>query len=201
MLKKEDYGFASFSYVSLHLNYSFLCAHSFPFPSLSVTSPLHSISTFIFLNHDQPHLLLVSLSVLLCFITPLFPLPPCSSTQDMRSQVWWRWGPYMRLHRSNHRMTALSYETSLCRTLSRASSVQPDPSASKLSMSESPSNFILLHSSQHTISVKCLDTPTHLYNFYRIKKKKNYVIAKNVLSVHVYTVYTQTLPKVISNFF
>ncbi len=71
------------------------------------------------------------------FSSPLsFP-----STQGMRSQAWWRWGPYMRLHGSNHRMTALSCETSLCRTLSRASSVQPGPSASKSSMSESPLNL------------------------------------------------------------
>ncbi len=78
------------------------------------------------------------------FSSPLsFP-----STQGMRSQVWWRWGPYMRLHGSNHRMTALSCETSLCRTLSRASSVQPGPSASKSSMSESP---LKLHKIQNNV--------------------------------------------------
>lgn len=65
--------------------------------------------------------------------------------QGMRSLGWWLWGPYMRLHRSNRRTTALSCRTSPCRTLSRASSVPPDPSASKSSMSESPSNFILPH--------------------------------------------------------
>lgn len=52
----------------------------FPSPFLSVTSRLHSISTSDLFNHDQPHLLLFSLSVLLCFITSLFLLPPCPST-------------------------------------------------------------------------------------------------------------------------
>ncbi len=138
--KKENYGYASFSYVSLHLNYSFLCAHSFHFPFLSVTaSPsLHLLFHFSQSRPTTPPA---------GFSSPLsFP-----STQGMRSQAWWRWGPYMRLHGSNHRMTALSCETSLCRTLSRASSVQPGPSASKSSMSESPLN---LHKIQYNVCMR-----------------------------------------------
>lgn len=109
---------------------------SSPLPFCSITTN-HTSCWFVFLSY--------------CVISPFYlslSSHICGINQGMRLLVWCLWRPYMRLHGSNRRTKALSCRTPQCRPLSRASSVRPDPSASKSSTSEKPNLFIIAHTVQ-----------------------------------------------------